>query len=174
MSLSGIRIIKAGAEDYKDVVKLRDSCALGLKKMKVDQWQDKEPQLEIIKNDIASGRAYLLVKENDLLAYFYLDTADEPEYDELILPDIKGKTATLHRLMVNTEFRGRGLAQRAFSEAEDISRREGKSILFVDTHEKNKPMLRAIKKNDFGFIGFVEVEVREGHDKKRLAFSKML
>ncbi len=167
-----IKFRKAEYKDIEELIAIRDRCADGLKEMGVDQWQNKEPHVGLIKSDIEQGRGYLFESEDRIVAYFTLILGDEKEYREFISGDIAGKTAAIHRVMVDTEFRGRAFAQRVFTEAGRMAADAGKKFLFVDTHAKNKPMLKSIERHGFSYLGVIEIDTNEGHDKKRSAFSK--
>lgn len=169
-----IRFRKAEYKDIEELVAIRDRCANGLKEMGVDQWQNKELHVDLIKSDIDLGRGFLFESEDRIISYFALILGDEKEYREFISEEIKGKTAAIHRVMVDKEFRGRAFAQRAFKEAERLAAGAGKKFLFVDTHAKNKAMLKSIERYGFNYLGVIEIDSNEGHDKKRSAFSKKI
>lgn len=167
-----IRLRKAEEKDIGELTAIRDRCAEGLKAMGVDQWQNKELHVELLGEDVELGRGYLLESDGKILAYFALILSDEKEYMEYFKEEVVGKTAAIHRVMVAPEFRGRHFSQRAFQEAERLAANASKKLLFVDTHAKNMPMLKAIEHHGFSYLGVIEISTNEGHDKKRSAFSK--
>lgn len=172
MFTEDIKFRKAEIKDINELIAIRDRCANGLKEMGVDQWQNKGLHVGLIKTDIDLGRGYLFESEANIIAYFTLILGDEKEYREFIPEEMKGKTAAIHRVMVDMKFRGRAFAQRAFTEAERLAAGAGKKFLFVDTHAKNKPMLKSIERHGFSYLGVIEIDSNEGRDKKRSAFSK--
>ena len=79
-----IKFRKAEYKDIEELIAIRDRCADGLKEMGVDQWQNKEPHVGLIKSDIEQGRGYLFESEDRIVAYFALILGDEKEYREFL------------------------------------------------------------------------------------------
>ncbi|OJU52930.1 MAG: GNAT family N-acetyltransferase [Bacteroidales bacterium 45-6] len=135
------------------------------------QWQDGYPNPEVIEKDILRGHGYVLLDEDRLVAYTAIMTNNEPAYDTI---DGKWLTAgtdflVLHRIAVENNYLGQGIAKRIFGEAEKIACSMGIASIRVDTNFDNQAMLHVVAKLGYAYCG--EVILRGG---ARKAFEKVL
>lgn len=134
------------------------------------QWPDGYPDEESIREDIRTGKGYVLKADGKNAAYLYIGFDGDPAY-----PAIKGAWhheepyAVIHRMAISPAFRGQGLASVAFSLAEEFGRKQGANTLRIDTDGQNKRMQHVLTKNGYSYCGTV---VQGGGD--RMAFDKKL
>ena len=75
--------------------------------------------------------------------------------------------ATVHRLAVSPEMRGRGVAGFIYAGASELARALGAASIRVDTHPQNLSMQRAMTKAGFVFCGeLLLVEGDEAGDRR--------
>lgn len=112
------------------------------------QWAE-GPGREEIENDIDKKEAYVLLKGDEIAAFFVMMKDPEPSYAVIdgAWPDDL-PYATLHRVA------SAGIARRVLEPilAYTFDRNER---VRIDTHEDNKTMRRAIERNGFSYCGVV-------------------
>ena len=134
------------------------------------QWPDGFPDAELIRSDICSGLGYVVKADGVIAAYLYIGFDGDPSY-----PKIRGAWqydepyAVIHRIAISPEFRGIGLTGIIFDLVGELCRKEGISLLRIDTHEDNKRMQHVVSKHGFVYCGIV---IQGGGD--RLAYEKKL
>lgn len=134
------------------------------------QWQDGYPNEQSIRNDLASGSAYVLIDNEQIIAYAAIIFDVEPAYTE-----IDGKWLTneeyvvVHRVATSNEVIGKGVATHLFKLIEDIALDSNVYSIKVDTNFDNIPMLKILAKLDYVYCG--EVFFR---GSARKAFEKAL
>lgn len=134
------------------------------------QWPDNFPNAERIHKDIADLQGYILLVDDTVAAYLYLGFDGDSNYLEIDGSWLYHEPyAVIHRLALDAQFRGRGLATVIFRLAEQICIRRGCYCLRIDTHQDNKRMQNVLKKNGFSFCGTVMQETG-----KRMAYEKKL
>ncbi len=135
-----------------------------------EQWQDGYPNEQSIRNDLASGSAYVLVDHEQIIAYAAIIFGVEPAYN-----DIQGKWLTdgdyvvVHRVATSNEVIGKGIATHLFKLIEALALESNVFSIKVDTNFDNLAMLRILAKLDYVYCG--EVFFR---GSARKAFEKVL
>ena len=163
-------IRKSSKEDVKDIMKIINKAKEFLKENGVDQWQDGYPNSETIENDILNNDSYVLLKDNKIIATLAISFDGEKTYD--VIYDGKwlsnGKYAVIHRIAIDNEHKGIGIASYILQKAYDICLDNGVNSIKIDTHEENTPMQKLLKKNNFKYCGVIYLE----DNTKRIAFEK--
>ncbi len=147
-----------------------------LRRRRIDQWQGAYPSEASLREVLARGELYVLTHGGEVGALFRLTAAPEACY--AAITDGKWGSeepyATLHTGAVADKYRGTGLADLMFSEAERMTLAMGRRWLRADTHKRNKAMQALLRRCGFRYRGNVLVEVEEGHDPRRMAYEKRL
>lgn len=121
----------------------------------IDQWQNGYPSEQVILEDIACQRSYVVEQEGSVRATFVLvDT--EPTYLEIHEGQWLGKDyVAIHRVAVAVSYRGTGISDAIIRYAEHDARRRGKDSLRIDTHRGNIPMCKMLSKQGFLYRGVI-------------------
>lgn len=164
---------KAEPKDIAQIMEIIRQAQNYLKEQKVEQWQDGYPNEGSIAEDIQNGVTYVYEAEDRLLGTLALIFGTEPTY--AVIHDGAWETegipyATIHRIAIADDVKGRGIAGEMLAEAERICRENKVHTLRIDTHEDNKSMQAWIKKNHFFYCGWIIV----ANGDKRLAYEKRL
>lgn len=134
------------------------------------QWQNGYPNLKTIGDDINDKSGYVLIKNSKVVAYVSIKINDELAYEK-----IEGKWLTnsdflvLHRMAVDKNYLGKGIATNVFKLVEDIAKENQICSIKVDTNFDNEPMLQIFKKLGYQYCGKVFFGTSE-----RMAFEKVL
>ena len=141
-----------------------------LKNSGVDQWQGDYPNPGTIREDIKNGNAWVLTSGEEIAAYFFI-TYQMEEYQRHICGAWKSDLpcASVHRLMVDNRFKGRGLGPMCLAHAQMLCRERGLGSIKTDTDRDNLPMQRALAKAGFSYCGTVTFD-----NSSKAAFEKVL
>lgn len=170
--ISDMKFQKAVEKDIKDIMNIIKQAQSYFKEQGINQWQDNYPNIETIKNDVNSGASYILLKENNIIATAAVSFSGEKTYESIY--DGKwltnGAFAVIHRIAVDNNYKGLGIASEIIKNVEKLSLNKGIRSIKVDTHEENISMQNLLRKNGFSYCGVIYLEDRS----KRIAFEKVL
>lgn len=170
-----MEFIKAADRHVDRMCEITDMAKRQLKSLGLSQWQKGYPSRQVWLADVEAGCTYLAVEGDEILGIFAFQTDPDPSYaviDGKWLTD--GPYASMHRVCVSDECKGKGVAGRMFDYGFQLARQAGLPSVRIDTHPGNIPMQRALKKA--GFIecgGIVLAEGCEAGDG-RIAFERVL
>lgn len=162
-----IKIRKSTKADLPTLHKMMKDAINQLKNEGIDQWQNGYPDLDQIINDQIRQSNYVLETNKELLAATTIQFAEDLSYKDIDGSWINDDPyMTLHRVFVNDEFKGKGVASKLFSECEGICRKKGYCSIRIDTHPKNYRMKRALTKSGFKYCG--RIKLSSGVDKGKI------
>lgn len=167
---------QATEADLPAVMEIVEYARAGLKKHRVDQWQDGYPREENFRVDMDRGECFVVLHGEEIAAFFTLSTREEASYAAIT----DGKwtegmaCCVLHRAAVARKYRGSGMAGELMKCVERQARVYGLRCVRTDTHKKNKPMQTLLRQSGYRYRGNVTVRAGEGHDPARQAYEKIL
>ena len=143
-----------------------------LKQAGVDQWQGEYPAARDFEEDVNRDIAYVLEEDGRVIAMAALSFEPEAAYAEIEGAWMAtGPYAVIHRMAVDGDCKGRGLAGRMIAEFERICLERGVKAIRTDTHADNLPMNTMLKKNGFSYCGIIRLEYDRS---RRAAYEKLL
>lgn len=158
--------------DIDDIMKIIKQAQDYFKVQGINQWQNNYPNVETIRNDIAKGYSYVLVKENNIVATAAVSFDGDKNYDYIYegqwISD--NEYAVIHRIAVDGSLKGLGLSSEIIKNVERLCLSKGVYSIKVDTHEENLSMQKLLKKNKFQYCGIIYLE----DGSKRVAFERTL
>ena len=128
----------------------------------VDQWQRGYPNRASVERDVEEGVGYVLVKDDDVVAYGAMVFTGEPAYAEIADGEwltSEGDYAVVHRMCVAEEYVGKGYGRRFMAEAERVAAQSKRSMR-VDTHADNKVMQHLMPSMGYTYCGIIYFESR--------------
>ncbi len=126
------------------------------------QWDDGYPNEHIFERDIDDGELWVAEPVPGTLAAVTAITTDQsPEYADVGW-DIREPAIVIHRLAVDPDYRGAGLAVALMQQAETIARERGILILRVDTNTQNPATQRLLPKLGYTLAGEIGLAFRPG------------
>jgi ribosomal protein S18 acetylase RimI-like enzyme len=126
------------------------------------QWDCDYPNEHICERDIDSGELWVIESAPGVLAAVTAITTDQsPEYADVGW-NIHEPAIVIHRLAVDPDHRGIGLARAMMEHAETIARERGISVLRVDTNTQNHETQRFLPKLGYKLAGEIDLEFRPG------------
>ena len=162
----------ADYKDIDDIMNIIFKAQENFRNKKIDQWQNNYPNHEIIREDIKNKNSYVLLKDGIIIGTVYLSFNEEPTYKKIYKGQwlSNGQYAVIHRMAVDSEYKGLGLASLMMKYMEDICLSKNIHSIKVDTHSENLSMQRSLEKNGYKYCGIIYLE--DGNE--RVAFEKLL
>jgi GNAT superfamily N-acetyltransferase len=134
------------------------------------QWQNGYPNEKTVRDDITKGNGFVLVENNEIIAYAAIIFDIEPAYTA-----IKGKWLTnndyvvVHRVATSNAVKGKGVATQLFKLIEELAIEKNVYSIKVDTNFDNVPMLKIVDRLGYTYCGEVEFS-----GSPRRAYEKVL
>ncbi len=161
----------ATEKDFEAAVALLEMGRKNIAELGIDQWQNGSPNAEDIRRDIENGNCYVAVEGDNYLATLYIGFDGDKTYEKIEGKWLQeDKYATLHRVAVNTDYRGKGVFSAVVNFATLLSLSKGYHALRIDTHYGNTRMQSALGKNGFTPCGKIWLSWGD----ERLAFEKII
>ena len=164
-------IRKSNQNDLKSIMDLIKQAQLYFKNQDIDQWQDGYPNEDVILQDISTQQSYV-IEDDYILGTMFFTFDNDPNYDS-----IKDEWLTqnqnygvIHRIVVNNEKKGMGLAKQLLDFAVHESQINNIKSIRIDTHNDNQSMQRFLLKNGFQLCGHITLE----SGAPRIAFEKII
>ena len=128
-----------------------------------EQWGDRYPEDELIREDIQNENLYLCAEGEEILGVFFYAEGADPTYQRIYDGKWLNEESygVIHRIAVAEH--QRGVASFCFDYA--FSRCKN---LKIDTHRDNLPMQRSLEKNGFFYCGIIHLE----NGDERVAYQK--
>jgi GNAT superfamily N-acetyltransferase len=163
---------KAVDKDINNIMSIIKKAQQYFKEKNIDQWQNKYPNFQTIKNDIKNKNSYVLFKENKILGTAVVIFEKEKNYEVIYDGEwiSNGEYATIHRIAIDSNYKGFGLGSVIIEGIEEICLNRGKTSVRVDTHIENLSMQKLLEKNKYRHCGTIYLE----DGSKRIAFEKIL
>jgi GNAT superfamily N-acetyltransferase len=159
---------KAANPDQSIIWNILQQAIEQRKKDGSEQWQNGYPNEQTVEDDIANGYGYVLIDNNEVIAYAAIIFGIEPAYI-----DIKGSWLTnndyavVHRVATSNESKGKGVATFLFKLIEDLCLDQKVFSIKVDTNFDNIPMMKILDKLSYIYCGeiFFSGAPRKAYEK---------
>lgn len=152
---------KSKTEDIPGIMRIIRQAQEYMKKQGIDQWQNGYPNEAVFQEDILKGYGYVMEEEGGIIGTIAVLFDGEPTYDRIyegawITQGIP--YAAIHRVAVDAQLKGRGIAGRMIKEVEKMCLEQGVYGIKNDTHRENLSMRKMQKKNGFEYCGIIYLE----------------
>ncbi len=164
---------KTRKEDIPGIMRIIAQAQEYMKKEGIDQWQDGYPNEAAFEEDIAHDYSYVMTEADKVIGTIAIIFDGEPTYD--VIYEGAWKTteepyAAVHRVAVDADCKGQGIAGKMLAEVENMCHERGVRSIKNDTHRDNKSMQRMVTKNGFEYCGIIYLE----SGAERIAFEKVI
>lgn len=119
------------------------------------QWDSVYPSPADLTQDIQNYNLFVAVDNRVIVGAVAVDANFPPEYDTVAWKT-SPNSYTFHRLMVDPDHRGKGVAEALFHYVEYRGQLMGLRSIRVDTNENNFAILSLFKKHHYSFVGTVK------------------
>ena len=167
-----MNIRRAEKKDIDRIMQIIADARMSIGKLGIDQWQYGYPTRDIVKEDIMLERSFVVFDEEEICATFALMMNGEPTYKKIYcgawIGD--GEYIALHRIAIESNHRGKGIAENIIKFLSEFANENGYSSIRVDTHDGNVPMRKMLEKNGFEYCG--TIHLLDG--QSRVAYEKLV
>jgi len=125
------------------------------------QWGDDYPNPTVFADDITKQQLWVAVLENEIAGVTAITTDQDPEYADAGW-DITETAIVTHRLAVDPDRQGLGIARKLMDQAELVAKAREIKILRVDTNSENKATQALFPKLGYTFSGEIRLAKRPG------------
>lgn len=170
-----MEFIVAKQKHIDKMCEITEQAKRQLKNLGLDQWQKGYPSREVWMDDAEKECTYLAVEGEEVLGIFAFQTTPDASYYEIDgkwLTD--GDYASMHRVCVADNSKGKGVAGKMFEHGFKMARELGFDSMRIDTHPGNMPMQRALAKSGFMYCGKIRLVGGCEDGDGRIAFEKVL
>ena len=168
-----MEFIKARMEHIDRMCEIMEDAKSQLRNLGLDQWQKGYPSREVWIQDAKEGCTYLAVEEGKIIGIFAFQDTPDPSYDVIDGAWLTyGPYASMHRVCVADESKGRGVAGKMFAYCFELAAKAGFHSVRIDTHPGNLPMQRALAKAGFVPCGKIHLSGGCEDGDLRLAYEK--
>lgn len=125
------------------------------------QWDDSYPNAEVFGLDIERGQLWIAEIDGHIAGVAAITGDPEPDYIRADW-DHSEPALVVHRLAVDPEFRGIGVARALMQQAEDIAQTQGVFVIRVDTNIENQATQQLFPRLGYRFAGEISLRMRPG------------
>jgi len=122
-------------------------------------WQrGKYPTIDTARQVLEAGTLYVGEENGTLWGVVNLNGIQLPEYDLIPwkIPAAPEQVAVIHTLCIHPVMSGRGYARKMVTFCEEEARRQGKTVMRLDTWEGNLPANHLYPAQGYSFAGATE------------------
>ncbi|CAM3681839.1 GNAT family N-acetyltransferase [Weissella cibaria] len=159
---------KARLSDLDAILKITDQAVAFLASQDSPQWQGNDgPTRAEFETAINAGVAYVLIYDKQVAGVAKLISGPEAAYDNIDGQWNGDATTymTIHRVTVDGEIRGQGLAQQLLHDLIVIARERNFTDIRIDTQAVNAIMQHVITKLGFTYQGMIMLPIANGERK---------
>ena len=135
------------------------------------QWDDTYPDSATFLRDVELDQLWVAEIDGQLAGVAAITTEQAPEYARVGW-DMDEPAIVVHRLLVDPERRGQGIASALMQQTETLARERGIHVLRVDTSAENAATQKLFPKLGYTYCGETGVSFRPG--LRVLCFEKRL
>jgi N-acetylglutamate synthase-like GNAT family acetyltransferase len=125
------------------------------------QWDETYPNETVFGKDIEKHQLWLAEIDGTIAGVAALTTDQEPEYAQVGW-NLDETAVVVHRLAVDPDFRGAGIATNLMQQAEKVAKEDGIEVLRIDTNTKNKATQKLFPKLGYKLAGEIGFAFRPG------------
>lgn len=122
-------------------------------------WQrGKYPTIDTARQILEAGTLYVGEEDGTIWGSVNLNSIQLPEYDQIpwTIPAEREQINVIHTLCVHPAMGGRGYARKMMTFCEEESRRQGKTVIRLDTWEGNLPANHLYPALGYSYAGATE------------------
>ena len=150
----------AQSNDLAEVMALFRAATLAMDALRVFQWDEVYPSVEIVQEDIDRTQMQVGLADGKIVAVFALEPCRENDYENANWRYPATEFVVLHRLCVHPAFQGQGIAKLAMDYLEQEVRSRGIHAIRLDAFPQNPAAIRLYESRGYEKAG--EVTYRKG------------
>ncbi|HUZ97438.1 MAG TPA: GNAT family N-acetyltransferase [Edaphobacter sp.] len=125
------------------------------------QWDESYPCAAVFEHDVEQRQLWVAATEGAFAGMVAITTGREPDYGHAGW-DVEEDGVMVHRLAVDPEFRGAGLAAALMRKAEEVAAERGLPVVRTDTSIENEAAQKLFLKLGYRKTGEIRLSFRPG------------
>jgi ribosomal protein S18 acetylase RimI-like enzyme len=125
------------------------------------QWDNGYPNPQIFEQDVEQQQLWLVEINGNVAGLAAITTDQDKSYADAGY-DITEPAIVVHRLAVDTDYRGNGIAEALLKKAEQVAIERGIMVLRIDTNTKNSATQKLFPKLGYTLGGEISLGFRAG------------
>lgn len=154
-------IRQANQEDIPKIMQLVKKVVPIMRASGNFQWGDDYPNPDVFAKDIVRNQLWISEIDDRIVGVSAITTDQDPEYTDAGW-DILEQAIVTHRLAVDPDCHGLGIAKTLMNQAELVAETLGIKILRVDTNSENMATKSLFPKLGYEFSGEISLAKRPG------------
>lgn len=164
-------IRKAESSDIKDIMTIVKKVVPLMRASGNYQWSDDYPNPEVFQEDIDKDQLWVGIMDSKVVSVIAITNEQSPEYSDVGW-DLNEDALVTHRLAVDPDLQGAGLARTMMNYAEKLAKERGIHVLRVDTNSENKATQALFPKLGYEYSGIISL--RKNPDLRYFCYEKRI
>jgi len=156
-----MRIRLAEQEDVATVIELLRRVVPSMRAAGNLQWDENYPTAAVFEHDVEQRQLWVAEIDGIFAGMVSLTTGREPDYGHAGW-DAEETGVMVHRLAVDPQFRGAGVALALMQKAEEVAAERGIPAVRTDTSAENEAAQKLFLKLGYGKTGEISLSFRPG------------
>ena len=150
-----MHIREAMMQELDTIFSLVSRCTEHMIAQHVQQWDTLYPGATLLTKDIEAQSLFVAVDNHHLVGIIVLNEDQEPEYREVPWRYPEGKALIIHRLCVDPDAQGKGIATQLMDFAEQYAREQYYTTIRLDAFQENPTAVALYKRRGYHKAGVV-------------------
>lgn len=151
-------------EDVDAVTALTRACGKHLRENGIDQWDENYPDRDSLLRDAETETLFVYSEAETIIAVVVLNQTQDEEYDQIEwLTDDSSKNLVVHRLAVDPNHQGKGIARKLMDFAENYAKEQKYDSIRLDTFSQNPRNQRFYLNRGYKELGSVFLKYKKEH-----------
>jgi GNAT superfamily N-acetyltransferase len=125
------------------------------------QWDHTYPNAEVFTHDVEQNQLWVAEVDDQIAGVAAITTDQDDEYTQVGW-DITQTAIVTHRLAVNNQYWGQGVAEALLQQAEKVAAERQIHLLRIDTNSKNQATQKLFPKLGYVYAGEISLAFRPG------------
>ena len=140
-----MQIRKANQEDIREIMSMIKVTVKLMEKNQNDQWSSEYPHEEDFQTDLHKGDLFVATLQENVVGCITIDQEEPDEYS-FVKWRKEGEAYLFHRLAVDPDIRGEGIASKLITFAESLAIKNHVFYMKVDTYSLNQQAQQLFEK----------------------------
>lgn len=150
-----MEILKAKIEHLTTIMNIVKNSIIHMESKGIYQWDNIYPNEEVIDNDIDEENLYVYFDENIIKGIIVLNEHEDKAYESVNWKYNLGSHFVIHRLCVEPNYQGKGIARMLVQFAENYGKKNGYESIRLDAFVQNEGACKLYEKSGYDKVGIV-------------------
>lgn len=146
------------------IIALTKRCGKHMRDNGIDQWDENYPDYANIEHDLKTETLFTYRDDETIIGIVVLNESQDEEYEEINwLTNSSARSLVVHRLAVDPDHQGKGIARKLMDHAENYARQNQYDSIRLDTFSQNPRNQRFYNNRGYTDLGSVYLKYKKEH-----------